>query len=145
MKEDDAKSDKSKGSQSTNATDDQYKEAGIEILRKKHYRRMYNDELENVKDVLPVSSPFHQYDMKKGQTRGAKASFWATLTNTANTDSSGEVSTEKVTGRFKAVIEVESKEDREQYNEKKINLFKTLKEKVSLLCKKKNVQLEMSF
>jgi len=33
-------------------------ESGIELLKVKHYRRMYNDELENVKDVLPVPSPF---------------------------------------------------------------------------------------
>jgi hypothetical protein len=30
----------------------------MNILKVKHYRRMYNDELENVKDVLPVPSPF---------------------------------------------------------------------------------------
>lgn len=41
-------------------------ESGIEILRVKHYRRFYNDELENVTDVLPIPSPFNQYDMKKG-------------------------------------------------------------------------------
>jgi hypothetical protein len=33
---------------------------------KKHYRRFYNDELENVKEVLPVASPFNTYDLKKG-------------------------------------------------------------------------------
>jgi hypothetical protein len=53
--------------------------------------------------------------MKKGQTRGAKAGFFASLMGNSKTDSSGEVSTEKVTGRFKAVIEVESKPARELY------------------------------
>jgi len=94
-------------------------ESGIKMVKVKHYRRIYNDELENCKDVLPVQSPFNQYDMKKGQTRGAKAGFWAALTNNVKTDASGEVSTEKVTGRFKALIEVESKPAKELYAARK--------------------------
>ena len=48
--------------------------------KRKHYRRFYPDELENIKSVLPITSPFQSYDIKRGQSRGAKASFWETLT-----------------------------------------------------------------
>ena len=33
---------------------------------RKHYRRFFNDELENVKDVLAISSPFQTYEIKRG-------------------------------------------------------------------------------
>lgn len=32
----------------------------------KHYRRFYPDELENIKEVMPVKSPFDEYIIKKG-------------------------------------------------------------------------------
>lgn len=48
---------------------------------RKHYRRFYPDELEKIKSILPIETPFNQYDIKRGQTRGAKVSFWANLTN----------------------------------------------------------------
>jgi hypothetical protein len=34
--------------------------------KKRHYRRYYPDELENIKEVMPVATPFDQYDVKKG-------------------------------------------------------------------------------
>lgn len=34
--------------------------------KRKHYRRYYPDELENIKEVMPLASPFDQYDIKKG-------------------------------------------------------------------------------
>jgi hypothetical protein len=57
--------------------------------KRKHYRRFYPDELENVKEVLPRASPFNQYELKRGQTRGAKASLWKKITNNYKTDASG--------------------------------------------------------
>lgn len=48
--------------------------------KRRHYRRFYPDELENVKEVLPQASPFQTYSIMRGQTRGAKAGFWASLT-----------------------------------------------------------------
>ena len=47
---------------------------------RRHYRRFFPDELENIKNVLPIQSPFQSYDIKRGQSRGAKASLWASLT-----------------------------------------------------------------
>jgi len=48
---------------------------------RRHYRRYYPDELEKVKEILPIPTPFNQYDLKRGQSRGASVSIWAKLTN----------------------------------------------------------------
>lgn len=42
----------------------------------KHYRRFYPDELENVREIMPYTTPFHTYDIKKGQSRGASRRWW---------------------------------------------------------------------
>ena len=34
--------------------------------KKKHYRRYYPDELENITDVMPVPTPFDSFDIKRG-------------------------------------------------------------------------------
>ena len=34
--------------------------------QRKHYRRFYPDELENVKEVLAIASPFQTYEIKRG-------------------------------------------------------------------------------
>ena len=94
---------------------------------RKHYRRFYPKELERTEEVLPVPSPFQSYDILKGQTRGAKAGFWASLTNNVKTDDSGEVSTVQKMGKFKAVIEVEGREDKKAYLIKKAELIQSIK------------------
>jgi uncharacterized protein YjaG (DUF416 family) len=102
----------------------------------KHYRRYYNNELEKVKEVLPKESPFQSYDIKRGQTRGNKAGFWASLLGSIKTDESGEVSSEQVTGKFKALIEVENKESKQKYNDQKRKLFKRLRQQLKQMCMK---------
>ncbi len=42
----------------------------------KHYRRFYPKELEFIKEVMPVESPFDSYDLKRGQSRGASKNWW---------------------------------------------------------------------
>ena len=79
---------------------------------RKHYRKFYTSELEHEKEVLPVCSPFKSYLIKRGQNRGAKSSFWKALTNNVKQDASGEVSTEQIVGKFKAVIQVEARQAR---------------------------------
>lgn len=93
---------------------------------RKHYRRFYPDELENVKELLPRESPFNQYELRRGQTRGAKVGFWKKLTNNYKTDKSGQASDEKVVGRFKAIIEVEGREERKEYFKKKYAMIDKL-------------------
>ena len=76
---------------------------------RKHYRKYYPDELENVRDVMPVPSPFDQYNIKRGQSRGASKSFFSFK---AKEDESGAVTTEKVVGKFKGLINIVSENDR---------------------------------
>jgi len=42
---------------------------------RKHYRRFFPDELENIKEIFHIQSPFMTYDIKKGQSRGATPSL----------------------------------------------------------------------
>jgi hypothetical protein len=55
---------------------------------KRHYRRYYPDELENVKTVMPIATPFHTYEIKKGQSRGASKGWWP-FAGAGKTDESG--------------------------------------------------------
>ena len=87
---------------------------------RKHYRRFYNDELENVKDVLGIGSPFNTYQITRGQSRGAKAGLLASIFNEVKEDESGQVDTTEVMGKFKAVIEVEVRKEKEDYMAEKI-------------------------
>jgi hypothetical protein len=89
--------------------------------KRKHYRRFYNRELEKEKSVLPKESPFNQYDLKKGQTRGGKKSLFSL--GDGKQDASGQVDTTKVTGRFKAIINIQLKNEKATYAEKKLRLF----------------------
>ena len=43
---------------------------------KKHYRRYYPDELENVKEVIP-KLPFFESIIRRGQSRGASAGWFS--------------------------------------------------------------------
>lgn len=95
--------------------------------KRKHYRRYYPDELENITEIMgDRKSPFNSYDLKRGQARGAKVSFWANLTNKVKTDASGSATDEKIVGRFKAVIEVEAKDEKKSYFTRKHELIEEL-------------------
>lgn len=107
---------------------------------RRHYRRYYPDELENCTDVLPIPSPFNQYNLKRGKSRGAKASFWQSIRNNYKTDASGSVSTEKVVGRFKAVIEVEDREFKKSYLKKKHELIDRLVDNLKMLAKNRDIK-----
>jgi hypothetical protein len=74
--------------------------------KRRHYRRYYPDELENIKEVMPVASPFDQYDIKKGQSRGASKGFFGF--GAKKEDDSGATTTEQVVGRFKGIVTVQS-------------------------------------
>ena len=73
----------------------------------RHYRRFYADELEHVKEIMPVESPFDQFMIKKGQTRGASKGLLS-LFGSKKEDESGETNTEQIMGKFKGIVTVES-------------------------------------
>jgi len=97
---------------------------------RKHYRQYYTDELENIKDIFPQPSPFNSLELKKGQSRGLSKGFFSSLMRTAKKDASGQDSTEKVVGYFKGIVEVESREDKYAYNERKRELLDDLIDKL---------------
>jgi hypothetical protein len=75
--------------------------------KKRHYRRYFPNELETVKEVMPVESPFSSYNIMRGQSRGASKSWWP-FGAQQKQDESGEVTDESVVGKFKGVVTVQS-------------------------------------
>ena len=104
--------------------------------RTKHYRRFYPKELELVPEVMTQPSPFDSYELKRGQSRGASKSWWS-FGGAKKVDESGQASTEQVVGKFKGVVSVQTKEDREKYQEYKSKLLLSLKKLLNTLSQKK--------
>jgi hypothetical protein len=101
---------------------------------RKHYRRYYPDELENIPDVMP-KSPFTEYPIKRGQSRGASKSFFSW--GAAKEDDSGAVSTELEVGKFKCLIEIWNEADKITYTEKKQAKIHDIKTKLNAISLKK--------
>lgn len=104
---------------------------------RKHYRQFYPDELENIKDIFPQKSPFNSLELKKGQSRGLSKGFFSSLLRTSKKDASGQDSTEKVVGYFKGIVEVESREDKHAYAERKKELLAELVDKLKGISMKR--------
>ena len=81
--------------------------------KKRHYRRYFPDELENVKEVIP-ENPFHVCTIMRGQQRGNSKGMFSLFSKPA-TDDTGQVSTIKEVGKFKGVIKVYNKDEEENY------------------------------
>jgi len=74
--------------------------------------------------------PFKQFDIMRGQTRGAKKGFMSSLFGGVKEDASGETSTTKNMGRFKAMIDVETKADKHEYETAKKDVLVRLEDKL---------------
>jgi len=73
-----------------------------------HYRKYYQDELENDKDLFPdPDDPFIKIPIKRGQSRGLSKS-WFSFIVPDKLDDSGEVSNEKTVGYFKGRITIKN-------------------------------------
>ena len=77
-----------------------------------HYRKYYDDELENNKELFP-KAPFLSVPIKRGQSRGLKKSWFSF--GAEKTDESGQVSNEKIVGSFKGRIRVYNDEEEKKY------------------------------
>jgi len=86
-------------------------------LTKKHYRKYYDDELENDKELFP-KMPFHRFDIKRGQSRGLKKS-WLSFLAPPKLDESGQVTNEKVVGYFKGRISVYNEARKKKFDDEK--------------------------
>ena len=80
---------------------------------RKHYRRFYDDELENDKDIFKKPT-FHTFDIQRGQSRGNKKGFFS-MFSAPETDDSGQISTIKTVGKFKGRINIFNETDYENY------------------------------
>jgi hypothetical protein len=89
---------------------------------------------------LHIASPFQTYSITRGQSRGAKAGLWASLMNEVKEDESGQVSTIELMGKFKAVIEVEVKEEKEAYFQEKEQLFRKMQESLQALADSRGIK-----
>lgn len=90
----------------------------------KHYRRFFDDELENVAEIFP-KRPFLTVDVLRGQTRGLSKG-WFSFFLKQKTDESGQASSQKVVGQFKGRISVENARDKEAYTRRKQALMKSV-------------------
>ena len=73
-----------------------------------------------------MKSPFHTIELKKGQSRGISKGIFSSLLKKTKKDDSGQDSTVKTVGYFKGIVEVESREDRHNYDERKASLVNQL-------------------
>lgn len=82
-----------------------------------HYRKFYEDELENDKSIFPdPTEPFRNIDIKRGQSRGLSKS-WFSLFSADKEDDSGQVTNEKIVGKFKGRIRIYNREEKKLYEE----------------------------
>lgn len=82
---------------------------------KKHYRRYFPDELENVKEIMP-EKPFHEDPVMRGQQRGLSKGMLASFFSfRQNKDETGEISNLKQVGKFKGLIKVYNKDEDDNY------------------------------
>ena len=80
--------------------------------------------MENDKEIFPRESPFESYELHKGQSRGGASNG---LFSSAKKDATGNASTIKVVGKFKAIVEVANRDDTEKYRERKKEIIDKLK------------------
>ena len=107
--------------------------------QRKHYRKFFTDELENIEEIFPKKSPFHTIELKRGQSRGLPKGLFASMLKKAQKkDASGQDSNEKVVGYFKGIVEVESRHDRYDYDQKKAQLVTELIDKVNQISLKEH-------
>ena len=77
----------------------------------KHYRKIYQDELENNKEIFN-HSVFYNTDVTRGQSRGIESGLFSGMFGVAS-----EESTVKNMGKFKGHINIYNIEDEKQYSQ----------------------------
>ena len=83
------------------------------ISKEKHYRKFVAEELEHCEEVMSKPSEFNCYDVKRGQSRGAKKSAFSF--GSTKKDASGEEDTTTKMGLFKALITVTHRDTEEEH------------------------------
>ena len=109
---------------------DQKHQQRVTQLTNLHYRKFYEDELENDERLFPKDNmPFVNIGVKRGQSRGLKKS-WFSFFSSDKMDESGEVTNEKIVGMFKGRIKVYNRQEEAEYKElreqKMLKIFEIL-------------------
>ena len=100
----------------------------------KHYRRFFEDELENDKELFPKPI-FYNMDIMRGQSRGVEKSWFSF--GDSNQDESGQESTIRKVGTFKGTIEIINKEQKEKFEKEKAELLNEIFKNLSVLYRRK--------
>jgi hypothetical protein len=100
-------------------------------MKQKHYRKYYEDELENVPTVME-KSPFNEYIIYTGQSRGLDESIFFK----DDYDDAGQVSNLHEVGKFKGIVTVENVNETQIYKDIKKTSISILKEAINELSEK---------
>jgi hypothetical protein len=100
--------------------------------KRRHYRKYYATELEDVTAIFPTPSPFNSYNLTKGQSRGTSEGMFSSK----KTDDSGQASTEQEVGIFKGIIEVENPQAKKIYQIERDAILDEMKGLLNELSKK---------
>lgn len=95
-----------------------------------HYRRFFEDELENNTDIFSKNA-FYNFDITRGQSRGVEKSWFSF--GGGEEDESGQASTVKVVGKFKGTIEIINNELKAEFEEQKEELLTKIFDSLSRL------------
>ena len=107
-----------------------------------HYRKFYEDELENNKNLFP-ENPFLRIPIMRGQSRGLTQS-WFSWGSSDKQDESGQLSNEKEVGYFKGRIKVSNDVAEQQFKkDKKYRMDKIMSLIQQIHQKALNKPLEM--
>lgn len=116
-------------------------------VKRKHYRHFYQQELEDVDEIFQRKRPFNTIELKRGQTRGLERGGFFNLFRNQKLDASGQLSTEKIVGFFKGVIDVESIEAKSKYRQLKDYLLSEIIKritKIHMIKKKYPMDLDLN-
>ena len=100
----------------------------------KHYRRFFEDELENDPEIFPKPI-FYTADIQRGQSRGVESSWFSF--GGGQQDESGQESTIRSVGKFKGTIDIFNRERKQKYEDEKEELIEELFSLLSDLYQKR--------
>jgi hypothetical protein len=115
---------------------------GTGIITKKHYRRFYNDELEEVRELFEHSSPFSTFNIIKGSKRGNDKKLFSFLKSDKSKEG-GHINSEKSVGSVKALIEIEGVTTKIQFQEEKDKLIECTLELLGKLALKRGIDFTL--
>lgn len=109
---------------------------------KAHYRRYYNDELENIKSIFPPDEePFFHYDIMAGQTRGASSGGGLFgFGSKAKETEDGAASTLKTVGTFKGIIKIFNEDEQKKFEDMKQKMINQITIALNAIYKKNELE-----